>query len=189
MVLARSIIFISFPIREELSELLKLPVSIQNDANCAALAEVWQGNAQNVNNSACLIIGSGIGGAVVVDKKLISGSHLFGGEFGFMIIDYKKNITLSGAGSPVTMGRNFSNDRTDGKYYSGADVFALAESQKAKDYVDDLLQAIAVGAYNLAVTFDPEIILVGGAISQNQKVILEINERLDWFLLSNPVSF
>lgn len=169
-----------FPIREELSNLVELPVSIQNDANCAALAEVWRGNAQAVKNSAYLIIGSGIGGAVVIDKQLKAGAHLFGGEFGYMIIDSRTNQTLSEAGSPVTMARHFSQEKNDGQRYTGREVFTLADNgdASAKIYVDRLLHALTIGAFNLSVTFDPEVILIGGAISQNEQVIKEINKRL-----------
>lgn len=174
-----------FPIRDELAELIGLPVSLQNDANCAALAEVWQGHGQQVANSAYLIIGSGIGGAVVIDKQLQSGAHLFSGEFGFMIINSQTNQTLSEAGSPVTMSKNFSQEKNDGQLYSGVEVFALAKQGDAlaAAYVDRLLQAIAIGAFNLAVTVDPEIILIGGAISKNSEVIAEVNQRLKQLIL------
>lgn len=174
-----------FPIRDELAESIGLPVSIQNDANCAALAEVWQGHGQQVANSAYLIIGSGIGGAVVIDKQLQSGAHLFSGEFGFMIINSQTNQTLSEAGSPVTMSKNFSQEKNDGQLYSGVEVFALAKQGDAlaAAYVERLLQAIAIGAFNLAVTVDPEIILIGGAISKNAEVIAEVNQRLKQLIL------
>ncbi|MGH1830931.1 ROK family protein [Enterococcus gilvus] len=169
-----------FPIREELSKLVQLPVSIQNDANCAALAEVWCGNAKEATSSAFLIIGSGIGGAIVIDNELKPGAHLFGGEFGFMIIDSKTNQTLSEAGSPVSMSNYFSKKKNDGRSYSGLDVFALAEKGDvlAKESIDRLLQAITIGAFNLSVTVDPEVLLIGGAISQNTHVIKEITTRL-----------
>lgn len=174
-----------FPIRKELTDLIGLPVSIQNDANCAALAEVWQGNAQQVANSAYLIIGSGIGGAVVIDQQLQPGAHLFGGEFGFMIIDGQTKQTLSEAGSPVTMSKHFSQEKNDGRLYSGIEVFELAKKGDtlAKVYVDRLLQGIAIGAFNLVVTVDPEIILIGGAISKNAEVIAEVNHRLKQLIL------
>lgn len=81
-----------------------LPVSIQNDANCAALAEVWKGNAAEVANSAFLIIGSGVGGAIVLDRKLYAGPHLFGGEFGYMILNEKRQ-TFSELVSPVNLAK------------------------------------------------------------------------------------
>ncbi len=174
-----------FTIRQELADLIGLPVSIQNDANCAALAEVWQGNARQVANSAYLIIGSGIGGAVVINQQLQPGAHLFGGEFGFMIIDGQTKQTLSEAGSPVTMSKHFSQEKNDGRLYSGIEVFELAKKGDtlAEVYVDRLLQGIAIGAFNLAVTVDPEIILIGGAISKNAEVIAEVNHRLKQLIL------
>lgn len=102
-----------------------------------------------------------------------------------MIINSQTNQTLSEAGSPVTMSKNFSQEKNDGQLYSGVEVFALAKQGDAlaAAYVDRLLQAIAIGAFNLAVTVDPEIILIGGAISKNVEVIAEVNQRLKQLIL------
>ena len=66
-----------------LNEMTGLPVEIENDANCAALGECWLGAAKGENDSAFVVCGTGIGGAVVKDKKIHSGFHKNGGEFGY----------------------------------------------------------------------------------------------------------
>src|SRR5699024_10125386 len=60
-----------------------LPVYIENDANCAASAEMCAGAAQHHRDFLMMVIGTGIGGAIVKDKKLHKGAHLHGGEFGY----------------------------------------------------------------------------------------------------------
>lgn len=168
-----------FPIKKELSELFGLKVTLQNDANCAALAEVWRGNAADVSNSAFLIIGSGIGGAVVLNKQLIPGSHLFGGEFGYMVIDQSTGHTLSELGSPVAMAERFSKQRKDSKTYEGKDVFELAQEKdtQAEASVTDLYNALSTGIFNLAVSFDPDKVLIGGGISQRPDLIENLQSR------------
>lgn len=69
---------------KDLEDKFSLPVEIENDANCAALAEVWLGEAKDNKDVAFVILGSGIGGALIKDKKLHKGNGLQAGEFGIM---------------------------------------------------------------------------------------------------------
>ena len=71
-------------IRELLEKRCGLEVSIENDANCAGLAEGWLGSAKGVENYACIVIGTGIGGCIVINGRILRGKHLHGGEFGYM---------------------------------------------------------------------------------------------------------
>ena len=75
-------------IKEELEKRLQVRVEMENDANCAALAEVWKGAASDVNDCCFIVSGTGIGGAVVKNKRIHKGQHLHGGEFGYMIADF-----------------------------------------------------------------------------------------------------
>lgn len=170
----------NFNIVKELTNLLEIPVSIQNDANSAALAEVWQGNATDVSNSAFLILGSGVGGAVVVDGSLQPGSHLFGGEFGYQILDWKSGETVSELATPVSVGRKYSKTVNDGKEYSGLDVFDLAQAgnKLARQVVADFYQALGSVIYNVALTTDPDRILLGGAISQRKELLPRLKEEV-----------
>ncbi len=169
-----------FPVRRELEDFFGLPVSLQNDANCAALAEVWMGNAKSVKNACFVIIGSGIGGAVIADGKLQSGAHLFGGEFGYQIINDQTLLTLSEAGSPVTMANNFTKWIADGHRYEGKEVFELAEAGNslAEKMVNDLYDSLSIGIYNLQLCFDPERILIGGGMSGRPDLIEQLQQRV-----------
>ncbi|MGL5244317.1 MAG: ROK family protein, partial [Sarcina sp.] len=80
-------------IKELLEKRCDLRVSIENDANCAGLAEGWIGAAKGVSNYACIVIGTGIGGCIVINNAILRGKHLHGGEFGYMFTrDSKSNI-------------------------------------------------------------------------------------------------
>lgn len=75
----------NFPIVAELNNRFELPVAIENDANCAALAEVHAGAARDVRDAVFIVLGTGVGGAVVLNRQVRHGQHLLGGEFGYML--------------------------------------------------------------------------------------------------------
>lgn len=160
-----------FKIVERLEKVFKLPIAIENDANCAALAEVFVGAAKDVSNSIFLIIGSGIGGAVVIDKKLVKGPQLFGGEFGYILMNNDK--TLSTLASPVVVAKQFSEEHLNGKEFSGKDLFALYESEdiNAVKAVDEMFTSLALGIFNLSVSLNPELVLIGGGLSNRSDLL------------------
>lgn len=173
-----------FEIRKELQEAFNLPVSIQNDANCAALAELWQGNAQNLETVAFMIIGSGIGGAYVCEGKLQSGAHLFGGEFGYQILNGESLATLSESASPVSVAQRYTEQRQDGTIYTGEDLFNLAQSgdKLAKDCINSMYDALAIGIYNISLAIDPERVLIGGGISKQPALIENLKSKVGLLL-------
>lgn len=169
-----------FPIYDELEAMFGLPVSFENDANSAGLAEVWKGAAKDNDNVLFVVIGTGIGGAVIVNKKVHHGPHLFGGEFGFMLLNETK--TFSQIGTAVAMSRRYaermgmSYDDIDGKA-----VFELANQGDviAKEEVDTFFMYLTMGLYNLAYAFDPEKIVIGGGVSSMEGILERIEVEFD----------
>lgn len=78
-----------------LKERTGLKASIENDANCAALAEGWLGAAKDADYYICIVIGTGIGGSIVINHSILRGASLHGGEFGYMIMgeSYQNGIS------------------------------------------------------------------------------------------------
>lgn len=76
----------NFKIVDKLEKRFGLPVSIENDANSAALGELAEGSGKGCDSTAFFVIGTGIGGALIINQKVWHGAHLFGGEFGYMIM-------------------------------------------------------------------------------------------------------
>ncbi|MDT2600836.1 ROK family protein [Enterococcus hulanensis] len=174
-----------FPIKQELAEFLGVPVSFQNDANCAALAELWQGNAKGLESAALMIIGTGIGGGIAINGKLRPGSNLFGGEFGYQIMNNDTLETLSDLGSPVAMSERFSKIKADGREYTSKEIFDLAEAgdELAQEQINQLYQALSIGIYNILISLDPDRVLIGGGISMREDLLLNIEERVQKLLL------
>ena len=72
-------------VKATLSELLGLPVNVTNDANIAALGEMWLGAAKGANNAIMYTLGTGVGGGIIVDGKVINGTNGAGGEIGHTV--------------------------------------------------------------------------------------------------------
>lgn len=175
-----------FPIYDELEKAFGLPVSFENDANSAGLAEVWKGSAKENDTVIFVVIGTGIGGAVIVNNKVHHGAHLFGGEFGYMMLNEKQ--TFSELATAVRMARRYA-DRKGLSYddIDGKRVFELADEGDpiAKEEVDSFFYYLTMGLYNIAYSFDPEKILIGGGVSNLEGLVDRLNIEFDKLLDRN----
>ncbi|HEY4400221.1 MAG TPA: ROK family protein [Lactobacillaceae bacterium] len=166
-----------FPIMTELEELFGKPVMMENDANSAGLAEVQLGAAKGAKLASFLVIGTGLGGAIYLNGELIRGSHGYAGEFGYQYL-YDDARNWSQHGSPVEAARLAGAQL--GEELDGKGLFELADSgdEVARRIVDEELDSLAKGLFNLTFTIDPDIMIVGGAISTNDKILKDVVERL-----------
>ncbi|HEL1086611.1 TPA: ROK family protein [Streptococcus equi subsp. zooepidemicus] len=169
-----------FPIQQCLEERLGLPVSIENDANCAALAESALGAGQGTSSLAMLVLGTGVGGSLVINGRIHYGAHLFGGEFGFMVMN-ERYQTFSELGTVVNMAKRYSQIINDGKSYTGKEVLELADQGDpvALKERQVFLQSLAMGVFNIQHAFDPEMILIGGGVSQADFLLPALEAELD----------
>jgi predicted NBD/HSP70 family sugar kinase len=161
---------------KELSERFQLPVTMENDANCAALSEIWQGNAADVQNILYFVFGTGVGGAIIHNKKVQSGKHQFGGEFGYMMLNEEGTFSeLASIVRAVAFYNQRKNQEIDGK-----ELFERASKgdDLAKYLITQLCRYSARGIYNLMISFDPDKIIIGGAISTNPVFITKIKQEL-----------
>ncbi|MGL4336533.1 MAG: ROK family protein, partial [Turicibacter sp.] len=83
--------FTGFAIKDYFEEKFNLPVTVENDANCATIAEHVLGNGKGYENIACITVGTGIGGGIIINNQIYSGSNFMAGEFGFMILEQDDN--------------------------------------------------------------------------------------------------
>lgn len=169
-----------FDIRGELEARFVLPVSMENDANCAALAELKFGAAKGIKDVIFMVLGTGVGGAIVIDGKIRHGQHLFGGELGFMLMD--DTHSFSELGTTIGMANRYKA-RT-GKDLTGEAIFNLAHAGEeiAQEEMTVFLFNVAKGIFNLAYAFDPECIVIGGGVSQAEWLIPELEKELQKML-------
>lgn len=178
--------FYGINLREIIEEATGLPTYVENDANCAALAEKWLGAGREYHDLLAVVVGTGIGGGIIINDQLFRGAHATAGEFGFMVVEPIQNqdsrmATLSltgsvGCGIVLKYGEKTGSDA----YLDGEAIFArFAEGEiEATEVIGDFYNRLAIGIFNMAVSFDPEIILIGGAISGNQAFMAELTRQV-----------
>lgn len=168
-----------FNIFHELEELFKRPISIENDANCAGLAEIYAGAAKGKQEVAFVVIGTGIGGAIFHKGEIVKGAHLYGGEFGLMYLSGGE--TFSKLGTAVQMAWRYCERKgVEKDIFSGEEVFAFAESgdEVAIEEVNNFYEYLTQGLFSIQFSLDPEMIVLGGGVSAKKGLLPEINRRM-----------
>lgn len=171
--------------KEVLFDRTGLKVSIENDANCAALAEVFSGTAKDVDDMMFVVCGTGIGGAIVKDGKIHKGKNLFGGEFGYMLMtdDNGRPVNFSEYASTMSFVRKVRKHYNDDSW-NGKKVFEAAENgdEFCMQAIDTFYLNLARGIFNLQHIYDPEMILLGGSISDREDFIDKLRDKLEYII-------
>lgn len=171
-------------IRELIEKKTNYPVYIENDANCALLAEKYKGNALGLSDIVLLTIGTGIGGAIMVDNQLVNGHEFKSGEFGMMRIDVSNNpnATLHELASTSALIKSYKKNMSIPKSQEvdGREVFdQMDKNNIVKLTVDKWLTYLSSGIFNMGVFTNPQRILIGGGVSENPKLLTLIQGKLD----------
>lgn len=167
-------------IKEELESLSGLKVELENDANCAALAEVWLGEAKDNSDVVFIVIGTGVGGAIVKDKKIHKGKHLHAGEFGIMYFESEPGVP--GTWGTVSMGQLVLRlSKKLGREVNGIEIFRFAEEEKNEVVLEELdrwYSNLAKGIFSIQYVYDPEKIVIGGGVSAKPEILVEIRKKI-----------
>jgi glucokinase len=189
------------PFRDLLSERLGMPVAVDNDANVALLAEHRLGAARGTANAAMLTIGTGIGGAVLLDGRLYRGATGAAGELGHMVVDMngpacQGNCPNRGCLEAMASGRAIGREGVlaaeaepesqlgqalaGGREITGALVTDLAHAgdPPALAVLDLIGQRLGVGIANIANIFNPEVVVIGGGAIRAGDLLLEPARRV-----------
>ncbi len=177
---------------KELSKLLALPVKASNDANVAALGELWKGGAAGYNSAVLFTLGTGVGGGIIVDNKIIDGAHGVGGELGHMTVNLQEaeacncgnHGCLEQYASATGVVRTTKKILTEslepsvlrGKdSFSAKDVFDAAKEgdELALKAVDVLCMYLGMACANCAFTVDPEAFVIGGGVSRAGQILVD----------------
>lgn len=174
---------------ERLGERLGCEVRVDNDANTAALAESTFGAGAREGTTIFVALGTGIGGAVVVDGELQRGADGFAGEFGHMIVERDGVLCFCGrrgcweryaSGSALERladeaGLTASKLGLTGGAVTGEVVLASARDSHplALEVVDEFVSWIGLGLTNLISAYDPDRVLIGGGVADAADVLLE----------------
>lgn len=171
-------------IKEELAD-LNMPVEVENDANCAALAEKWKGNAKDAESFLCVTVGTGIGGAIYLHNGILHGQEGMAGEFGLMLLTHEGEMedlfekrSFSRVASTWNMidhlNKAFNISRTGEEWFK---LFDNGDKEVAK-IIEKFYYSMSLGIINLMHIFAPEKILVGGGLSEREDLIDFIRQQV-----------
>ena len=160
------------PLRPIFEERHKLPFAFENDANCAALAELWLGNGRDCGNFVCITLGTGIGGSIVINNRLYRGSHYFGGEFCFMYTKPEPLVMFNDCSTRWLL--KDINDNTSLEAKDGQEIFDNLDKPDVLEVYNNWIKTLALGIYNIGAAFDPAKILLGGGISVQKRIYQDV---------------
>lgn len=183
-----------FSFTKELKARYHMPCTLENDARCAALAEVWKGNLKDIPIGMVIVFGTGIGSSVTINGGLFKGAHNFSGEISCMITRNMEELGWQAsfhheAGVPFLLEKVKERKGMTGEL-DGKKLFQLLEEQDAaaievfQQYCNDLAKQF----YNIQCLIDPQRICIGGGISLQPRFLSELKKAIDCFYEQIPVN-
>jgi glucokinase len=179
-------------VEEELGNLTGLKVKAGNDANVAALGEMWQGAAKGCKDVIMVTLGTGVGGGIIVDGKVVAGFNGAGGEIGHITVNHDEieactcgqygclEQYTSATGIVRVAKRKLAktNDETSLRNFpelTAKDVFdeAKAGDAVALGLVDEVCGILGATLSNIACVVDPEVVVIGGGVSKAGNILIE----------------
>lgn len=183
----------NYPMREALRQRLGYEVSMENDANAAAYGEVIAGAAKGASDVVCITLGTGVGGGIIIDNKIFSGTNYAGAELGHTVIEMNGipcNCGRSGcwecyasATALISQTKAAMEQNPDSEMWKIAGSLEKVNGKTAFDgmragdkagieVVDNYIRYIACGVINVINTFQPDIVCIGGGVSKEGDNIL-----------------
>ncbi len=172
-------------VEETLSEMIDLPVKAGNDANVAALGEMWQGGGKGYKNVVMVTLGTGVGGGIIIDGNIISGTNGAGGEIGHIKVSNNETKTCgcgktgcleqyaSATGIVNESEKLLNDDNSPSILRELNEITAKAIFDAAKDgdkvankLVDNLGEKLGSALASISCVCDPEVFVIGGGVSK-----------------------
>ena len=178
--------------KKELEELTGLTAEFGNDANVAALGEMWKGGGVGYRNMIMVTLGTGVGGGIIVDGKIIAGANGAGGELGHIHMDDEETECCgcgrkgcleqyASATGIVRMAKKKLQTETRTTKLTAfdpltaKDIFDVAKEgdEVALELVDKLCTVLGTALANVAGVVDPEVFVIGGGVSRAGDILIE----------------
>jgi len=170
-----------FPLKEALQNAFKKPVLLGNDVTLNALGEMWKGSAKGKKNLLLVSLGTGTGMGIIINGELYEGSNGMAGELGYTITDWSREKDHNfpfGRLERWFSGYAFEKILLkDSAHTSVKDFFELAQKDSVLgSFLEEACEHLALAISNAVCLFDPEIVVLGGAIGYNQyeKIISKV---------------
>ena len=184
------------PLKDDLEKTLSLPVKLENDANCFALAETLMGSGKNYPQAEVIfgvILGTGVGGGLIVNKKIIEGRHGLGGEWGHNILEENGDPCYCGKRGCVEKvisgpGLQTYYTRISGKFLSLKDILQK-HSEKSDEHatatIERLLENYGKAISVLVNIIDPDLFVIGGGVGNIDLLYTEGYDRIKKYVFNN----
>jgi glucokinase len=185
-----------FNLEEEMTALTGLKVKAANDANAAALGEMWMGGGEGFHNMVLVTLGTGVGGGIIINGAVIAGSNGAGGEIGHIFVNDRETEhcgcgkkgcleQYASATGIIRLARQILAEKTepsemrDFPELSAKTVFdcAKAGDQLALATVEKASYYLGVALANVAQVIDPEVFVIGGGVSKAGEIIIKTTEK------------
>ncbi len=174
----------NYNILDNLKKKINLPITIRNDAKCAAIAESKYGALEKYKRSIFLTLGTGIGGAIIINGQLLDTGKLPGCEFGHMIIQKDgikcncgKNGCFEKYASMKALKDNLRKKLGLDEKTSGQELLNIIiknpEDKKINETIDEFIEYLSIGISNLINIFEPEAVGIGGSFVHFSDILLE----------------
>lgn len=171
----------NFNVKKYLEENTSLKTEVNNDANVAGLAEAIIGSAKGAESVFYITVSTGVGGAFIIDNKIINGANSFAGEICNLIINedkYSHSGLVKGGLEGQCSGPNIARIASEKleKIVDTPEVFELYKKNNkvAIEVVNELCENLSKGISNIISVVDPEVIVLGGSVVLYNKDLLEI---------------
>lgn len=181
--------YLGTDIRGILEGSFHVPVAVDNDVNAAALGEAYFGAGRDQKDFLCLTYGTGVGGAIVMDRTLFRGNCFSAAEFGLMITHGKERKDMGGFrtgtydNSASTRALVRSASSYDPELCNGRMIFSRLNEPAVKAIVDDWIDEILIGLANLIYIFNPPCVILGGGVMEQPYLLNEIQRRLGDYVM------
>lgn len=165
-------------IKEELEKEFSIPCEVENDVNCAALGEYWQGAGKDSKSMVCLTVGTGIGGAIILNGNLLNGVGYTAGEIGYMEITDNNKYIQDIASTRYLVDLVIQEKKKVNKFnenINGLIVFELAKQgdEICISAIDTMLNNLAKTIRNIVYLLNPEVVVIGGGITEQKEYLQE----------------
>ena len=191
---ANSTWLIGKPLKEDLENALRRPVRLENDANCFALSEAVDGAGKGASVVFGVILGTGVGGGIVVDGKVLVGANAIAGEWGHNPLPAPTAADLphpacycgrTGCIETYLSGPGLSRDHESrtGRRLSAEEIVSLGD-QSLERYEERLARALA----SVINVLDPDVIVLGGGMSNVARLYTEVPRRWGRHVFSDRVA-
>jgi len=185
-----------YPLKQKLEKHFRLPCLVDNDVNLAALGEQWFGAGDGAHNIVLIAIGTGVGAGLIVDGVLYRGHHNAAGEVGFLLskrADLDQQYAKFGALESVISGTGIAERAQRARRLraplTAPDVFEAYRRREAWSIplVNETVDYLSMAIVNVSTLLDPELIILGGGVSESADVLLPaVQARIQNILPTTP---